>query len=70
MTDDESAAWRDPQDYLRLRNIDCAGLMWEWLRRDPGYVDWYTRASTATRGATLLVDGKIDDPAQWGIHFR
>ncbi|WP_416222039.1 transcriptional regulator domain-containing protein [Sphingomonas sanguinis] len=25
--------------------------MWEWLRRDPAYVAWYTRASTATRGA-------------------
>ncbi|WP_372891788.1 transcriptional regulator domain-containing protein [Sphingomonas sp.] len=58
--------WRHADDYARLRGIDRAGLMWEWLRRDPGYVAWYTRASTATRGARAATD----DPAQWGIHFR
>jgi hypothetical protein len=39
--------------------------MWEWLRRDPGYVAWYTRASTATRGAT-----SDESAARWGLHFR
>ncbi|WP_420822556.1 transcriptional regulator domain-containing protein [Sphingomonas gei] len=42
--------------------------MWEWLRRDPSYVAWYTRASTATRGASGLAPGA--DPVLWGIHFR
>ncbi|MGL1400140.1 hypothetical protein ACSTI4_24415 [Vibrio parahaemolyticus] len=32
------------------------------MRRDPGYVDWYTRASTATRGA--------GNAMPWGLHFR
>ncbi|WP_371128262.1 transcriptional regulator domain-containing protein [Sphingomonas sp. NFR15] len=54
--------WRDPRPYSSLRGIDRAGLMWEWLRRDPCYVGWYTRASTATRGA--------DDAMPWGLHFR
>jgi hypothetical protein len=45
-----------------LRGIDRAGLMWEWLRRDPGYVGWYTQASTATLGT--------GDALPWGLHFR
>ena len=53
--------WRDEDRYAALSGIDRAGLMWEWLRRDPGYIAWYTRASTATRGA---------DPLPWGLHFR
>src|SRR5690606_13670172 len=60
--------WRDARSYARLRGIDRAGLMWEWLRRDPGYVAWHTRASTATRGASGLAPGA--DPVLWGIHFR
>ncbi|WP_439645602.1 transcriptional regulator domain-containing protein [Sphingomonas parapaucimobilis] len=40
--------------------------MWEWLRRDPAYVAWYTRASTATRGAKLPA-GALQ---RWGLHFR
>ncbi|WP_405053303.1 transcriptional regulator domain-containing protein [Sphingomonas sp. BE137] len=37
--------------------------MWEWLRRDPDYIAWHVRASTATRGVSR-------DPLQWGLHFR
>ena len=54
--------WRDPAPYDALRGIDRAGLMWEWLRRDPGYVAWYTCASTATR--------RVGDALPWGLHFR
>lgn len=54
--------WRDPAPYVALRGIDRAGLMWEWLRRDPGYVGWYTQASTATLGT--------GDALPWGLHFR
>jgi hypothetical protein len=39
-----------PADYAYLREVDRAGLMWDWLRRDASYADWYVRASTATRG--------------------
>lgn len=52
-------------DYAGLRDVDRAGLMWEWLRRDPDYIAWYTRASTATCGA-----GSGAVPVQWGLLFR
>ncbi|QCI78806.1 hypothetical protein E6W36_01835 [Hankyongella ginsenosidimutans] len=65
MTAPHGPDWRNGDDYARLRGIDRAGLMWEWLRRVPGYVAWYTRASTATRGVLPT----IDDPAQWGFTF-
>ncbi|WP_443026691.1 transcriptional regulator domain-containing protein [Sphingomonas sp. Leaf21] len=39
--------------------------MWEWLRRDPAYVAWYTRASMATRGAEPPT-GALQ---RWGLHF-
>lgn len=63
MIDPAPRDWRDDHLYARLYGIDRAGLMWEWLRRDPGYVAWYARASLATRGTA-------SDPTQWGIHFR
>lgn len=56
--------WRDDAWYQRLRDIDRAGLMWEWNRRDPSYVAWHTRASRATRGAPAVA------PLEWGLHFR
>jgi hypothetical protein len=62
--------WRDRRRYTALRGIDRAGMMWEWLRRDPGYVAWYTRASLATRGAAASAEDRADDPLPWGLHFR
>jgi hypothetical protein len=54
--------WQDHSPYGALGRIDRAGLMWEWLRRDPGYVEWYVSASQATRGS--------DSSHIWGLHFR
>ncbi|QDX25164.1 hypothetical protein FPZ54_03400 [Sphingomonas suaedae] len=59
--------WRDCRRYRRLLGIDRAGLMWEWLRRDPDYIAWYARASAVTRGSGD--DGNCD-AATWGLHFR
>lgn len=53
--------WRDPAAYQRMLGIDRTGIMWEWLRRDPGYIAWYKRASRATCGP---------NPIAWGIYFR
>ncbi|WP_448659182.1 transcriptional regulator domain-containing protein [Sphingomonas sp. CJ99] len=58
--------WRDPGPYARLARIDRAGLMWEWLRRDPGYVAWYSCASKAMDHRSTDLPGL----AQWGLHFR
>ncbi|TKV40636.1 transcriptional regulator domain-containing protein [Sphingobium yanoikuyae] len=55
-------AWRDWRLYARLMGIDRAGLMWEWLRRDSGYIAWHAGARASTHGAA--------DPGQWGLHFR
>jgi hypothetical protein len=63
-----SDGWRDPRNYARLHRVDRSGLMWEWLRRDPAYLAWYVQASTATRGAAT--NPMVDDPHQWGVHFR
>jgi len=57
--------WRDPAPYRLLRGIDRAGMRWEWLRRDPDYVAWYTSASKATRDQPGNVDRLT-----WGLHFR
>ena len=55
-------AWRESTAYARLRGIDRAGIMWEWLRRDPDYIAWHARASSVTRGNP--------DSRAWGLHFR
>jgi len=34
------ANWRYALEYEALAHIDRAGLMWERLRRDPGYIAW------------------------------
>jgi hypothetical protein len=58
--------WRDAAAYGALRAIDRAGIMWEFLRRDAGYVAWQANASTATSARR----GAIVRPEQWGLHFR
>lgn len=57
--------WRDAHLYSRLAGIDRAGIMWEWLRRDPGYVAWHVKASDATRGADAHATANL-----WGLYFR
>lgn len=52
----------DRARYLYLRDVDRAGLMWEWLRRDPAYVGWYLRAADATRGTAPA-------PLRWRLWF-
>jgi hypothetical protein len=61
------ADWRDASGYRRLSGIDRAGLMWEWLRRDPGYVAWHARASMVTCGTDANM---TPDALSWGLHFR
>ena len=35
--------WQDGEPYSVLHSLDRAGLMWEWLRRDPNYRDAWKR---------------------------
>ena len=62
VADPATEDWRNPVGYAVLRRIDRAGLMWEWLRRDTGYIAWHAQASQITRGPA--------DSAGWGLHFR
>lgn len=55
--------WSTPGAYDHLAGIDRAGLMWEWLRRDPEYRAWYVTASAAT-------GGNMGATPEWGLHFR
>jgi hypothetical protein len=65
-----SADWQNSEEYQRLRGIDRAGLMWEWLRRDPGYIAWCRKASRVTGGQTFGQVAAGDTLADWGLHFR
>ncbi|MGK6321363.1 transcriptional regulator domain-containing protein [Sphingomonas sp. DT-204] len=60
--------WRNERGYRRLLDIDRAGIMWEWLRRDPRYVSWYARTSATDAPSSELHPD--NDPIQWGLHFR
>ena len=63
--------WRDKQAYIRLASVGRSGLMWEWLRRDPGYRAYaqnVVRKATQKSGEMLLSDPVA--VARWGIHFR
>jgi hypothetical protein len=48
-----AADWRDDAAYAPLRRADRYFFAWEWLRRDPAYVE------AAARG--------VPDPAQFGL---
>ncbi|WP_442947384.1 transcriptional regulator domain-containing protein [Novosphingobium sp.] len=61
----DAGDWRDPERYRALAGMDRAGLAWEWLRRDPAYVEWYASASELTRSGW---DGGA--ARAWGLHFR
>lgn len=66
MTDGKTAIdWRNSANYRELARLDRAALMWEWLRRNAGYAEWYAQASDATRGGW---DGEA--ALKWGLHFR
>lgn len=59
--------WESDRQYARLRNIDRAGIMWEWLRRDPEYIAWHASASKVTRASA---PNTVPSPLRWGLHFR
>jgi hypothetical protein len=58
--------WQDPTHYRALAGVDRAGIMWEWLRRDPAYIDWYEKASQTTCGSPPPGSGS---PSFWGLNF-
>ena len=56
--------WRSPSDYEYLKQLDRAGLSWEFLRRNPEYQKDFARIVEATiRDAIALAE-------RWGLCFR
>jgi len=68
--------WRDPEQYRHLLDLDRAGWAWEWLRRNPEYVD-EARDKPAVDidvvGAsrmTILRCSALLRGGPWGLSFR
>ena len=70
--------WLDPEPYRALAGIDRAGLMWEWLRRDPEYrLSQQLSQPQATPivsqshgGLRIITLTSAVNTNQWGLHFR
>ena len=65
--------WLDPRPYEALNGIDRAGLMWEWLRRDPAYCaasGQMDRTISEVRNGFRVIQAPDDHfAASWGLHF-
>jgi hypothetical protein len=65
--------WHAPSEYGLLSACDVAAIQWEWLRRDPAYVDW----CASMREAEIIVNNGVTiirQPAaalcnKWGLLF-
>ena len=66
--------WLDPEPYRALADIDRAGLMWEWLRRDPEYRLSQHQAKPiapqSRSGLKIITLTPAVNANQWGLHFR
>jgi Family of unknown function (DUF6499) len=68
------ANWQNVVSYSPLLQMDRSLLMWEWLRRNPDYRDFYigkTRDVSKTASGvqiSCLTDGAVVQP--WGLLFR
>lgn len=65
-----AADWRSCAAYSALAGIDRAGLMWEWLRRDPGYRRHALAARRGRVSGTRVAEVEVV-PAEpcWGCAF-
>ena len=67
------ANWLDPAPYEALTGIDRAGLMWEWLRRDPKYrlaSDKIKPTITGIwRGFRVIRAPDDHFATSWGLHY-
>ncbi len=74
MRDIQTDNWLDPESYHALAGIDRAGLMWEWLRRDPEYRSSHHQAkpivSQSHGGLKIITLPPTVSANQWGLHFR
>jgi hypothetical protein len=69
-----AADWRDEQQYLHLLDLDRAGWAWEWLRRNPDYIEGEAAdaapASWEGQGGPTILNGMSAVGApRWGLCF-
>jgi hypothetical protein len=66
--------WHNVSDYVTFTKMDHALLMWEWLRRDAAYQQFYIGKARATMqlesgvNVVQLTDDRAIHP--WGLLFR
>lgn len=79
-TSDRSAGvllpnWLDDQTYRTLLDLDRPGWAWEWLRRNPDYVEatqcmpQYASTVSSDPGLPSLTVLTERDAARWGLLF-
>lgn len=56
--------WRRPSDYDYLKQLDRAGLAWEFLRRNPRYRKEFVSILDVTSPEAMLI------AERWGLCFR
>lgn len=68
------ADWQEESAYISLVNMDRSLLMWEWLRRDPGYQELYIgkprELSRLPSGVKVIRVADDNALHSWGLHFR
>jgi hypothetical protein len=70
-----TADWCDEEQYLHLLELDRAGWAWEWLRRNPDYVEGEGREASmqlsqeARTRPTILSGVPMGDASRWGLCF-
>ena len=62
--------WRMEGNYRPLIGLDRAGLAWEWLRRDPAYVEASAVRNCGVSRSVITDAAEPSWSARWGIHFR
>ena len=71
-----AADWCDEEQYLHLLELDRAGWAWEWLRRNPDYVEDEGREDSlqlsqeARTCPTILSGVPMGEASRWGLCFR
>jgi hypothetical protein len=68
--------WRDAEQYRHMLDLDQAGWAWEWLRRNPDYVEERRRGALgALPDQALSYPDVLSQPMysaalRWGLCFR
>ncbi len=66
--------WRNADSYRHLLELDAEGWAWEWLRRNPAYVEAAESTplpvAEPASGQPYVVLSSARIVADWGLHFR